>query len=398
MSDFLGRMHALPRGAIESILLIVCILWALIVGIFSSWVMLYAITGVGRSLAVAGLIVGVIPGALFLEVGQPRHSPWLRKALLALAFSVVVILACVLIQSPSGKSRLGASVANHWTQGDKFQRYTLANIVPEIEQVNMGFRIMPYVDPFLTREQAQRVSAYTLAMYKEMDEDHDFWQLGSVMNWAYADFLGYPFETGHYYLYIPKNRAAGALPVIVFLHGNFGNFKTYIWAWAKLAEQGGYAIVAPSFGFGNWHKPEGTQAILEALEDAKRWVEIDENRLYLAGLSNGGLGISRLAYIAPDQFRGLIFISPVMVPEIVDRHDFQETWHRRPVLIITGESDERIPLSYVRERALQMEGAGISVTYITYPGEDHFLFFSQLDSVLSDISRWLKETGEQAIP
>ena len=73
MSDFLGRMHALPRGAIESILLIVCILWALIVGIFSSWVMLYAITGVGRSLAVAGLIVGVIPGALFLEVGQPRH-------------------------------------------------------------------------------------------------------------------------------------------------------------------------------------------------------------------------------------------------------------------------------------------------------------------------------------
>ena len=87
-----------------------------------------------------------------------------------------------------------------------------------------------------------------------------------------------------------------------------------------------------------------------------------------------------------------------MVPEIVDRHDFQETWHRRPVLIITGEADERIPLSYVRERALQMEGAGISVTYITYPGEDHFLFFSQLDSVLSDISRWLKETGEQAIP
>jgi poly(3-hydroxybutyrate) depolymerase len=217
--------------------------------------------------------------------------------------------------------------------------------------------------------------------------------MGSAMGYAYNELLRQPFDDGHYYLYIPKNRPAGALPVIVFLHGSVGHFKAYTWAWARLAEEQGYVIVAPSFGFGLWGQPGGTDAALAALEDAKTRVEIDESQVYLAGLSNGGLGVSLLAQQAPERFRGLMFFSPVMKTEVVDRESFQQAWNGRPVLIVTGEADERVSVSYVAERASRMEQGGVSVTYVTYPGEDHFLFFSQLDNVLQDVASWLSGTA-----
>ncbi len=253
---------------------------------------------------------------------------------------------------------------------------------------------MPYPDSLFTRQQMRRVSPFTLALYREMDRDPDFWQLGSAMGGAYADVFGQPFDTGHYYLYVPRNRLPGALPAILLLHGSAGNFKAYTWAWAKLAETRGCVIVAPSFGFGDWTQPGGERAALAALEDASKWVEIDASRVYLAGLSNGGLGISLLARRAPQRYRGLIYLSPVMPPDILDQPEFQAAWKGRPVLVVTGEADERIPLRYVTERAQRLMDGGVAVTYRTYPGEDHFLFFSQLDDVLRHISAWLAKIEE----
>ena len=128
-----------------------------------------------------------------------------------------------------------------------------------------------------------------------------------------------------------------------------------------------------------------------ALDDAATVVELDPNRIYLAGLSNGGLGVSRLAATSPEQFRGLIFLSPVTATGIVDSAAFLDAWRGRPVLVITGEVDRRIPVRYVATRVSNLQAGGVDVTYIVYPGEDHFLFFSQLTSVLNDVSNWLPD-------
>jgi pimeloyl-ACP methyl ester carboxylesterase len=153
-------------------------------------------------------------------------------------------------------------------------------------------------------------------------------------------------------------------------------------------------VIAPSFGFGNWDRA-GMASVLQALDDAATVVDINQDRVYLAGLSNGGLGVSQLAVAAPGRFRGLIFISPVMATEIADGRAFQDAWRDRPVLLVTGEADRRIPVSYVRQRAAKLRAGGVQVTEVTYPNEDHFLFFSQPERVLGDISRWLLKTGER---
>jgi poly(3-hydroxybutyrate) depolymerase len=194
---------------------------------------------------------------------------------------------------------------------------------------------------------------------------------------------------------VPENAPEGPLSAIVFLHGSAGNFKAYTWIWSQLAEEQGFVIIAPSFGFGNWRQPGGCEAVLRAIEDAASQVDIDRSQIYLTGLSNGGLGVSQLAAAHPDLFRGLILISPVIDTTLVDTAAFQQAWENRPMLLISGRADKRIPFGYMQERIQNLRAGGIDLTTAIY-AEDHFLFFSQAEGVLADISIWLTEISEES--
>ena len=83
-----------------------------------------------------------------------------------------------------------------------------------------------------------------------------------------------------------------------------------------------------------------------------------------------------------------------MPTSLVDSLEFQSMWRDRPVLVITGEDDRRIPLAYVEQRVASLRMASVMVSARFYPEEDHFLFFSQPDNVLGDVSRWLSHIEE----
>ncbi|MCP5098274.1 MAG: alpha/beta fold hydrolase [Chloroflexi bacterium] len=300
-----------------------------------------------------------------------------------------MIVTAVLVSTPSGQGN--ARISHQFTGDTTFPRFRLSNIFPESEQINMGFQLMPLVDPFLTWEQSAHVSDFTLDLYDEMERDADFHALGSAMGWSYAEVWARPFQSGHYYLYIPPTNHNQPRPAIVFLHGSGGNFKAYTWVWSKLADELDMVIIVPSFGFGNWVPPDGIDAVTNALDDASQITAIDPEQVYLAGLSNGGLGASRAAQAAPERFRGLIFLSPVMDDGVVLNDAFHDMWGERPLLIISGEQDKRIPIQYVTDRAAILQNGGIQVTLKTYATEDHFLVFSRPNEVMGDVKRWLGE-------
>jgi dipeptidyl aminopeptidase/acylaminoacyl peptidase len=180
------------------------------------------------------------------------------------------------------------------------------------------------------------------------------------------------------------------LPAIVFLHGSVGNFKVYTWVLAELAEELGCVIIAPSFGFGMWDRPEGVGLVRDALADAGTLVTLDSGRLWLAGLSNGGLGVSQVANAMSERFRGCILVSPVISDAVANSADFQKKWAGRPMLVLTGEDDERVPVSTVRAQTESLRSGGVNVRFVTYAGEDHFLLFSRRQSVLKEIVGWLR--------
>ncbi len=359
--------------------------------LFSTWFLLYSVTGTGRILAIIGIALALLPLSIYLGICPSQDSQrwrWISFFLGMLAISGFVVM---MISAPDGRSAPNSPVIQYMKSTRQFPRFSLPNLIPEAEQVNLGFWVMPYLDPLLTKEQAEQVSAFTLDIYGEMDRDPHFHRLGSAMCWAYAELLGRPFDVGHYSLYLPHHRPDHSLPVILFLHGSAGNFKAYTWIWSHLAEDLGYAIIAPSFGFGNWQQEEGVTAALDALEAAQGLANLDSSRIYLAGLSNGGIGVSLLAKAQPDLFKGLIFISPVMVPKILDHLPFHHVWANRPILVITGEADKRIPVAYVEQRVAALESGDVAVTYFRFPAEDHFLFFTQQDAVLAQIAQWLQD-------
>src|SRR6185436_19940585 len=195
--------------------------------------------------------------------------------------------------------------SHHFTKSASFARFSIANLVPEVEQVNLAYFVASLIDPIFTRKQAKRLTALTDRIYAEMEQDQHFHALGSAMGGCYADLMGSKSTEGHYYLYVPKKKSSGPMPVILFLHGSAGNFKSYLWLWSKLAERDGVVIISPSGGFGNW-RPESVADAVMALQDAANFASLDTNRVYLAGLSNGGLGVCRLAASHPTTFCGLI--------------------------------------------------------------------------------------------
>jgi pimeloyl-ACP methyl ester carboxylesterase len=101
----------------------------------------------------------------------------------------------------------------------------------------------------------------------------------------------------------------------------------------------------------------------------------------LAGFSNGGISIGRLASQLKNKngLRGLI---------LIDGFDNGAGIRELglPVLILEGLQDERIPAAYARQFAEEIGDLG---TYVEVNG-DHFLIMKQSASVQNAIKKWLE--------
>ena len=103
------------------------------------------------------------------------------------------------------------------------------------------------------------------------------------------------------------------LTLIVALHGGYGQGSEYVWTWLRPARSRGYAILAPKSLDVTWDMTVpslDTRSVTRMLDEVTAEYSIDSARVYLSGLSDGGiftyiLGLER----ERELFRGL----PVLV-------------------------------------------------------------------------------------
>ncbi|MCB9743999.1 MAG: dienelactone hydrolase family protein [Alphaproteobacteria bacterium] len=282
--------------------------------------------------------------------------------------------------APDGEALEGSAIRSVWLDGAHFRRGALANVVPEVDQFTLGSHLIQYVDRHVDGPQAARIRASFEAIYLEMREDPGFVVLGSQMPRAYLDRLG-----GHLYVYDPGGDAPR--PVILFLHGSAGPFKGYQWVWRELAEAEGWAVVSPSYGFGHWFRDDGMDVVAQTLAWIEAQPELDGQRVVLAGLSNGGFGVTRAAAGLPGAFEAVVYLSPVIEPE---RMAEVAEGHHGPIRVLTGDADRRIPVGWVRQAVDALEAAGAEVRLDEAPGQDHFLFFTDRRWCLERVSAALR--------
>ena len=366
---------------------------AVIIYVLAGLLLAHGATCQGRLFAVAVLLGLPAPVLLWFATYLQRKRAIITVAL-ALGAGALLLLGIDYGLTPDGRPLPGSAVRSCFTGPTAYRRASLANLVPEMDQLILATYVVPALDPLMDKANTTELRGQVREIYGEMRRAPEFECLGSVLNLTYRDlFLGCR-PSGHFYEYIPKTTAQRRLPVVLFLHGSLGNFRGYLWVWKRMADEYGFAIVAPTFGAGNWDEPGGEEAIEQARRYCAAHPVLDPARIYLAGLSNGGRGVGLGARRAPQAYRGLIFISPVLDEDVLLADPFVAAWKDKPILILHGTADNRIPVSYISGAAHLIAKRGLRLEYEPYDGQTHFLFFTSRDKVRTKIGKWLTAAAD----
>jgi len=224
-----------------------------------------AVTWTGRSCAAVALLAGTFP-ILAVEAWGRGRERWRGPALAVGGAAAAMLIGLGVIARSAGEAVEGrAQVVT--ARGFAPTRAWAGRIVPEVDQLMLGFTLAPAVDPLFSATQAAELRRSTASIYRELDAEPGFHALDSMLPAAAADFWSGDADRGQSFLYVPagldRTRPHGAL---IFLHGAGGNWKGYLWVLAKVADQRDMVVIAPSFGFGRWREPDTSRVVERALD------------------------------------------------------------------------------------------------------------------------------------
>jgi predicted esterase len=116
------------------------------------------------------------------------------------------------------------------------------------------------------------------------------------------------------------------------------------------------------------------------------------------GLSNGGLGVSQAGRNLGESLRSLTFLSPVFDSYCISSPEFSKCWRGRPILVVSGGMDDRVPIDDVVADVQTMTQTGADVTFRNVEDADHFMLFSHRASVVRAMTDWLKANTKTLMP
>jgi pimeloyl-ACP methyl ester carboxylesterase len=319
-----------------------------------------------------------------------RYSSKLQKRTAVALFIISII--CILfsfISARSKKTEKSFGLKSHYINNSNHSGSAI--LVSEFDQVKTGAFLIPLIDTLFDKSEADKLRKMIYETYSEMQSDSDFVNAGSALNYAYSEILGIEPKHEHTYVYTPPHDLSDKLPVILFLHGSLGNFKLYMWILKQFADKYKYAIVAPTFGAGNWDRDINLSSVENARKLCIADPNLDEENLFIAGLSNGGIGVTRAVTNNPELYQGIIFISAVIDYELTDSEKFINSWKKKPILVIHGARDDRIPIEFTNEIIENFEAKELNFTFDYFENEDHFLMLSRKDTLSNLIYEWIEK-------
>lgn len=130
-------------------------------------------------------------------------------------------------------------------------------------------------------------------------------------------------QSRHYSLYVPQNFNGGAVMV---LHGGQGTgAKTAgMSGMSQWADQYGFLAVYPNAGERQWNDGRATTQssindvafIQSVIEDLVKTQGLDRSRVYVSGISNGGMMVQKLACDSPGSFAAFAAIAANMPSQL----------------------------------------------------------------------------------
>ncbi len=119
----------------------------------------------------------------------------------------------------------------------------------------------------------------------------------------------------------------------------------------------------------NWAKKR--QQFLTLLDDYKRRLPIDEDRIYLTGFSSAGVYAWMLAYDHPELYAGVVAMSATSYPRQIQEH--LEAARTLVTVVVRGEKDETMQRHLAGETRTGriIESSHSGSRFVLKPGEGH---------------------------
>ena len=189
-----------------------------------------------------------------------------------------------------------------------------------------------------------------------------------------------------YALYLPKKFSGKKkYPLVIMLHGAGSNHRLALRRVFGKSNAAGETDVEASLYFPEWQDVNyivaapyargtaGYQGFVEKdvydmLDDIKRRFRVDENRIYLTGLSMGGGGTLSLGLRRPDIWAALAPVCPA-TPDSDTR--LADNLLNVPVHFFHGDADQAVPVKISREWVKHLKERDFTVEYAEYPGVAH---------------------------
>ena len=167
-------------------------------------------------------------------------------------------------------------------------------------------------------------------------------------------------QTLSYGLFVPSAYDPEvAFPLVVCLHGAGFTGDSYLERWAKRLGES-HILACPTAMAGTWWTRSSEELVFATIKNVRAHYRIDPDRVYLTGMSNGGIGAwiigmhhaPRFAAVAP-MAGG---IDDVLYP-------FLENLRHTPVYVIHGAKDRIMPVWLSRNITNELARLGIAFTY-----------------------------------
>ncbi len=167
-------------------------------------------------------------------------------------------------------------------------------------------------------------------------------------------------QSAEFALYVPVSYTpTQSYPLIVCLHGAGFRGDSYLERWApRLNDR--YILACPTIAMGAWWTGFGERLVLAVLQTIQSDYHIDASRVFLTGMSNGGIGTWIIGMHHAARFAGIApmasGIDDVLFPFIKNLED-------TPVYVIHGKEDRIMPVRLSRDLVQEMKRLGIAHRY-----------------------------------
>lgn len=214
-----------------------------------------------------------------------------------------------------------------------------------------------------------------------------------------------------YGLYLPKNFSPEKkYPLVVSLHGAGSNHRLNlrrVFGRGNLPGESDaeatrrfpplpevdFIVISPLARGTMGYQGLAEKDVYDALADVQRRFPIDEDRIYLTGLSMGGGGVLWLGLTRPDLWAAIAPVCPA-IPPGVER--LAGNALNLPVHLFHGDLDPAVPVEVSRKWHKLLLSLDVRAEYVEYPGVRH----NSWDSAYKDaaIFRWFQQFRRVRFP